>query len=196
MTPDLLQLVRNVLADLESSAVLSRSFDPILESKAFQSLLVDEPAETLKLKIVACELALFAQKLVSLKVGRGATREHMKANRARYLHAKADCATAARVLRIYARVSADAGRESELLKVAGEIERFPALASNMSGDILFDFSKVGQKGDFTGFAIMTVDAWIRPDQPNRDATIRDLLKTIGIKTSNQLVRSTRLKGRT
>jgi hypothetical protein len=122
----------------------------------------------------------------------------IKDARRKYLRAKSDVKTAARILRMHAKV---AGQDNHqvFIDAAQQIEKSPFYA--LDGDvqllaIFIDFEMYGQQGDDRAYAIRRLDASLPDDISDRYSMIRDFLELIGIDATSALVRSTLLNGRT
>lgn len=124
----------------------------------------------------------------------------IKAARERALEATRRVEIAAQVLRRYVESKSWGGgvNADYLLKVAAEIEdwSYYGASTDSFAEVLLDPSLAGQKGEFKAYAIKSIDRLLPPTTQNRDAVIRDFLNLIGVEVTNQLVRSTRLRGQT
>lgn len=181
-------------------ALQDRRVDRIWESRFFRSEVVrripfNKPGDF-------SELLFRLKTLGALACGKFSDPEQIKASRERGIEARNRANIAAEVIRGYVAGKSqfpDFADADLLLKVAAEIEKWPLVYGPLHQepmDILLNPTLAGQKGGFTAYAINVVDEVLPKDIPNRDATVRDLLALIEVRVKSQLVRSTRLKGRT
>jgi hypothetical protein len=128
------------------------------------------------------------------------TPEEAKQARQKYLEAKLEVESAARIVRTYAE-NAPKSHKQALIQAAASIEKTPGYAC--VGDFrliafFVNFGLFGQKGDKRAYAIRYLNDSLPPATAihNRAAMIRDFLELVGVKATSSLVRSTIVNGKT
>ena len=127
------------------------------------------------------------------------TREEAKQARRRYLEAESEVKRLAQLLRVFVESERLSVEHRELLLwAAKKIEHGPTYAIGgklRSAATICDFSLFGQVGDTRAFLISNLNAKLPSTVRNRNATIRDFLRLIGIEATRSLIGSTIRQGR-